>query len=235
MKKILLILCIIFGTLIGQSREGINAIKGQKKGKIKNLPNVIINQSDSTLEWKGGLRFINNNHNGNLKIKTGVLFLDKDNNIAGNIIVNMQSMTSIDLPKSKKKYLIDHLKNEDFFDVELFPTASLKINKSKILEKKSDGKYRMEIYGDLTIKSITKPVVFTANADLSSEIKSANGVMRFNRSDFDIQYRNAIHLDDPKSFWNDSTTTKKALKDKVIKDEIELRFDILSKVPIFLD
>ena len=33
----------------------------------------------------------------------------------------------------------------------------------------------MEISGDLTIKSVTKPVIFTALVDLGSDIKSASG------------------------------------------------------------
>ena len=87
----------------------------------------------------------------------------------------MMSITNIDLPDSKKEYLIGHLRSQDFFDVERFPKASFKINSSKILEKQSDGKYNMEISGDLTIKSITKPIVLTALIDLQSDIKSATG------------------------------------------------------------
>ena len=140
----------------------------------------------------------------------------------------MMSITNIDLPDSKKEYLIGHLRSQDFFDVERFPKASFKINSSKILEKQSDGKYNMEISGDLTIKSITKPIVLTALIDLQSDIKSATGTMKFSRIDFGVQYRSEIKLDDAKSFWNDLQTTKKTTMDKVIKDEIEVKFNIVS-------
>jgi len=199
-----------------------------RRTKASTNPSIILNKRVSTLEWTGGLKFINNNHNGNLKIKGGSLFLEDKTKITGTIVVNMLSMTNIDLPDNKKEYLIGHLRNEDFFHVERFPTASLKINNSKILEKQSSGKYNMEVSGDLTIKSITKPITFTAIVDLDSDVKSATGTMQFNRADFGVQYRTEMHLDDAKSFWNSATTTKETLKDKVIKDEIDIKFNIVS-------
>ena len=86
----------------------------------------------------------------------------------------------------------------------------------------------MEISGDLTIKSVTKPVIFTALVDLRSDIKSASGTMKFNRIDFGVQYRSEMKLDDAQSFWNDMQTTKKTTMDKVIKDQIQVKFDIMS-------
>jgi len=249
MKKILLTLCIISMPLMAQSADEKEALKSIGKSKqiehsvnltpkptkrkkmgreITFVPSIMINKRSSILEWKGGLKFVNNNHNGNLKIKGGSIYIQKDNKITGNIVINMMSMTNIDLPDSKKDYLIGHLRSEDFFHVDRYPIASLEISSSKILEKKSDGKYNMQILGDLTVKSTTKPIVFTALVDLDSDIKSATGTIEFNRADFDVQYRSEMHLDDPKSFWNKFNTTKEAVKDKVIQDKIEVMFNIIS-------
>ena len=232
MKKILLILCLTI-PLMAQSTDNRETLKsiGQQKQverKANVAPTIILNRKTSSLEWKGGLKVINNNHSGNLKLKSGNIYLNEGNKISGNIVINMMSITNIDLPDSKKEYLIGHLRSQDFFDVERFPKASFKINSSKILEKQSDGKYNMEISGDLTIKSITKPIIFTALIDLKSDIKSATGTMKFSRIDFGVQYRSEIKLDDAKSFWNDLQTTKKTTMDKVIKDEIEVKFNIVS-------
>ena len=232
MKKILLILCLTI-PLMAQStnnRETLKSIGQQKQveRKANVAPTIILNRKTSSLEWKGGLKVINNNHSGNLKLKSGNIYLNEGNKISGNIVINMMSITNIDLPDSKKEYLIGHLRSQDFFHVERFPKASFKIDSSKILEKQSDGKYNMEISGDLTIKSITKPIVLTALIDLQSDIKSATGTMKFNRIDFGVQYRSEIKLDDAKSFWNDLQTTKKTTMDKVIKDEIEVKFNIVS-------
>jgi len=209
-------------------------VRQGRRTKANANPSIILNKRVSTLEWTGGLKFLNKNHNGNLKIKAGSLFLEDKTKIIGTITVNMLSITNTDLPESKKEYLIGHLRSKDFFHVERFPTASLKINNSKILEKQSNGKYNMEVSGDLTIKSITKPITFTAIVDLDSDVKSATGTMQFNRADFGVQYRTEMHLDDAKSFWNSATTTKETLKDKVIKDEIDIKFNIIS-VPGLLE
>jgi len=232
MKKILLILCLTI-PLMAQStnnRETLKSIGQQKQveRKASAAPTIIINSRTSSLEWKGGLKVVNKNHSGNLKLKSGNIYLNEGNKISGSIVISMISMTNIDLSDSKKEYLIGHLRSQDFFDVERFPVASLKIKNSKILEKQSNGKYNMEISGDLTIKSVTKPVVFTALIDLGSDIKSASGTMKFNRIDFGVRYRSEIKLDDAQSFWNDMQTTKKTTMDKVIKDQIEVKFDIMS-------
>ncbi|MDG2287264.1 MAG: YceI family protein [Candidatus Marinimicrobia bacterium] len=213
--------------IINLNVEARKAKQGRRT-KANTNPSIILNKRVSTLEWKGGLKFLNKNHNGNLKIKAGSLFLEDKTKITGTITVNMLSISNIDLPDSKKEYLIGHLRSEDFFHVERFPIASLKINNSKILEKQSNGKYNMEVSGDLTIKSITKSITFMAIVDLDSDVKSATGTMQFNRADFGVQYRTEMHLDDAKSFWNSATTTKEALKDKVIKDEINIKFNIVS-------
>jgi polyisoprenoid-binding protein YceI len=203
-------------------------IRVQQKNSRPVTPIIILNKRTSIIEWKGGLKFLNKNHTGNLKIKAGNVILEKGNKITGNLVIDMMSMTNIDLADSKKEYLIGHLRSQDFFHIERFPTASLKINSSKILEKKSNGKYDMEIVGDLTIKSITKPIVFTALVDLKSNIKSATGIIQFNRTDFGVEYRAEMHLDNAKSFWNKMNTTKETIKNKVIQDKIEINFSIIS-------
>ncbi len=47
-----------------------------------------------------------------------------------------------------------HLKSADFFDVEKYPTLSFTATKYENVD--NDGSY--ELYGDLTIKGVTKPV-----------------------------------------------------------------------------
>ena len=232
MKKILLILCLTI-PIMAQSANNKETLKSsgtlkQIERKANAAPTIIINSRTSSLEWEGGLKIVNKNHSGNLKLKSGNIYLSEGNKISGNIVINMTSITNIDLSDSKKEYLIGHLRSQDFFDVERFPIASLKIRNSKILEKQSNGKYNMEISGDLTIKSVTKPVIFTALVDLRSDIKSASGTMKFNRIDFGVQYRSEMKLDDAQSFWNDMQTTKKTTMDKVIKDQIQVKFDIMS-------
>ena len=141
----------------------------------------------------------------------------------------MLSLNNSELVGTSSERLVGHLRSADFFDVEQYPTAKLSIKKSKVIEKLNDGRYKMLIDGDMTVKSKTNSISFEAIIDLDSDIKTANGVLIFNRNDFDVQYRSEMHLDDPKSFWNKLQTTRDTAKDKVINEEIEIKFNVVSR------
>ena len=141
----------------------------------------------------------------------------------------MLSLNNSELVGTSSERLVGHLRSADFFDVEQYPTAKLSIKKSKVIEKLNDGRYKMLIDGDMTVKSKTNSISFEAIIDLDSDVKTANGVLIFNRNDFDVQYRSEMHLDDPKSFWNKLQTTRDTAKDKVINEEIEIRFNVVSR------
>lgn len=100
----------------------------------------------------------------------------------------------------------NHLKSEDFFDAQKFPTIKFKMTK---FEK--DGKNEGKIYGDLTIKNITKPVVLDFN--YNGESKNMNGEERI-----------GIELDG-EIFRRDFGVGEKFL-DSSISDKIELNIDI---------
>ena len=139
MKKILLILCLTI-PIMAQSANNRETLKSpgalkQIERRANAAPTIIINSRMSNLEWEGGLKVVNKNHNGNLKLKSGNIYLNEGNKISGNILINMTSMTNIDLSDSKKEYLIGHLRSQDFFHVERFPVASLKIKQFKNLRK----------------------------------------------------------------------------------------------------
>ena len=84
----------------------------------------------------------------------------------------------------------DHLKSADFFDVAKYPTMSFE---STSIEKIQGDKYALK--GNLTIKGITKPVVFElVYGGLLADDGQGNtkigfqGVAQINRFDFDIAY-----------------------------------------------
>ena len=57
-----------------------------------------------------------------------------------------------------------HLKSPDFFDVEKFPTITFKSNKVEVT-----GAESAKLYGDLTIKGVSKPVVLDVNFEGSAK------------------------------------------------------------------
>ena len=190
---------------------------------------IILDPVKSRFVWNGGLKFGPKTHNGKLRLLNGNIFLDQQS-ISGDVVINMLSLNNSELVGTSSERLVGHLRSADFFDVEQYPTAKLSIKKSKVIEKLNDGRYKMLIDGDMTVKSKTNSISFEAIIDLDSDVKTANGVLIFNRNDFDVQYRSEMHLDDPKSFWNKLQTTRDTAKDKVINEEIEIRFNVVSRV-----
>jgi polyisoprenoid-binding protein YceI len=82
-----------------------------------------------------------------------------------------------------------HLKGNDFFDVEKFPTASYK---GKITKFKDGAP--AEVQGDLTLRGVTKPVILTLDSfkcmahpmKKDTELCGANAHADINREDFGI-------------------------------------------------
>lgn len=85
-----------------------------------------------------------------------------------------------------------HLKSDDFFNAEEYPTMTFT---STRFEKTGDKAYK--IYGDLTIRDVTKPVVF--DATLIGVLKTARGTLSgwkatttINRFDYNLKWNRMI-------------------------------------------
>lgn len=86
-------------------------------------------------------------------------------NITGNIDFDSaqigKSKVDVTIPVDSINTHVDKLTEEfkgaDYFDVAKYPTATFK--STKVVSK---GKNKMDVYGDLTIKDITKPVILHA-------------------------------------------------------------------------
>ncbi|MEL7145417.1 MAG: YceI family protein, partial [Bacteroidota bacterium] len=104
-----------------------------------------------------------------------------------------------DLEGKSKGNLESHLKSDDFFGVNNYPTAKIVITK---VVPQGPGKYK--VTGDLTIKGTTKEIKFIANQ--SGNTATADLVI--DRSEYDIRYGSG-------SFFEN-------LGDKTIYDDFEL-------------
>jgi len=96
-----------------------------------------------------------------------------------------------------------HLNSEDFFATEKHSTSTLVFT-----DVKSTGKNSYEVTGDLTIKDITKPVVF----DVSIYGSKATATVKVDRTNYDIKYGSGNFFEN--------------LGDKTIYDEFDLVVDL---------
>ncbi|BDD07851.1 polyisoprenoid-binding protein [Fulvitalea axinellae] len=162
-----------------------------------------VNSNDSKVEWVGK-KITGSSHSGLIQIKSGSVEFKKNKPVGGEFVIDMASITVTDIKdKTKNGYLVGHLKNSDFFDVEKFPTATLKIKK---FASAGDGTYK--VTGDLTIKSITKPITFEAKVDK----KSATASIDVDRAEYNVRYGSGSFFDN--------------LGDKAINDVFELKVNL---------
>ncbi|QTD36253.1 YceI family protein [Polaribacter batillariae] len=145
-----------------------------------------IDLQKSTIKWIGEYTFYFGGHDGFIDFKEGYFIKENDIITGGEFIIDMNSMTNSDIEEQVgKDNLIDHLKNEDFFEVEKHPTATLQIKKVEYW-KNNNGR----IYADLTLKGITKPIYFDAHFNYKEkELKTR---FKIDRTKWGVNYQSKV-------------------------------------------
>jgi len=158
MHKILLIVALFF-TINITSAQKFNPIDAESKVSfvIKNF----------------GLKV-----DGQLKGIKGSISFDPNtlSNSAFNVSVNANTINTDNSARDK------HLRKEDYFHVEKFPTISF--SSSKISKTGTAGKYT--VAGNLTVKGTTKPIEFDFTATPTNNGFSFKGSFTINRRDFNV-------------------------------------------------
>lgn len=169
--------------------------------------NQKVDASKSSVKWVG--KKVTGEHSGTISVKEGSLTVDGGKITGGKIVIDMQSITNVDLTDaSYNAKLIGHLKSDDFFGVATYPTSELVITKDEV-----SGNTHV-LTGNLTIKGITNPVTFTATSAKEGSNIVYKGTLTVDRSKFNIRYGS-------KSFFDN-------LGDKVIYDEFTLDFNLVT-------
>lgn len=176
----------------------------------------------SRILWKGFKPL--GEHTGEIKVKHGNLLFVDTLLTGGEIVVDMSSITCTDIEdEANNAKLVGHLKSKDFFDVDSFSTAKLKIKKMipygafDTKQEESIGEVYKAV-ADLTIKEITKEVKFKIRLYKysSNGYISASARIEIDRSDFDVKYGSGSFFDE--------------LGDKVIYDEFRLDVSLSGRI-----
>lgn len=168
---------------------------------------VKVNTKNSKLIWTGSKP--TGSHTGTIDIVSGFLTFDHGNFVGGTFSIDMQSLATNDMSEESNKKLDRHLKNEDFFDVQKFSDANLKITK---VFKIDDRNY--SVLADLTMKGITNPISFEAEVTGSGNSFVAAAKFTIDRTKWGVEYK--------------SGNIFKNLGDKIIYDDIELDVFLIS-------
>jgi len=135
-----------------------------------------IDAEKSVVEWSG--RNINNRHHGRIAISGGEVVLANGRPVSGRFVLDMNTITNLDLQdEGWRGMLLRHLKSEDFFDVERYPTATFELRAASTIAAATPGTANVEISGSLTIKetahSIRFPAIIAAQEDGTLKAQAA--------------------------------------------------------------
>ena len=214
MKKILYIPLFIF--YISCSSE--SAKKSNSSNSVTSSKEAIVYQpgaynllaDSSKVAWLG-TELTTKTHFGSLRAHSGNLKIDKGGEVAGNITIDMQSIIVEDLKGRSKEVLENHLKSDDFFGSNNFPTATLEFRSLNRYD--NDGGQIFN--GNLTIKGITNEVEFSAKLIKQTPLLHAVGKLVFDRSKYNVRFRSGSFFDD--------------LGDKLILDNIEVDINLIAE------
>lgn len=156
----------------------------------------------STMAWEAG-KIVGEPYTGKVALKSGSLELKDGSYVGGSFVIDMTDMTHDD----DKEAVINHLQNEDFFDVAQYPTSSFVITS---VSEKSEDTY--DVTGDLTILDNTHSLTFEAEIVESDSSVTATASFTIDRTTWGINFRSGSYFKD--------------LGDKAIKDEIGFDLDL---------
>ena len=163
---------------------------------------------NSQITWLG--RKVTGEHTGILNISNGWVVMDNNTLVSGKFIFDMTSISNMDIesPEWKQK-LEDHLKSEDFFYVDSFPRAILKIKGTQAVPgEKSASKKRA--LADLTIRGIAHEISFPFILNQDENHFIASGTVNVDRTLYNIQYQSGKFIEN--------------LGDKLIYDDFTVQF-----------
>lgn len=171
----------------------------------KHETQLTVNTSLSKIGWMG--KKVTGQHNGNIQLKSGTIILGHNTITGGSFEIDMTTINTTDLTGELKGKLEGHLKSNDFFGVDKFPTATVKI----IIAEKGNGD-NYNITGSLTLRGITQVIAFPATVLLKGDKLTAVATIIIDRTKFGIKYGSG-------SFFE-------GLGDKMISDEFEIKLNI---------
>ena len=144
-----------------------------------------INVKKSSIKWTG--KKVLGQHEGFVKLQKGWISIEDNQIQSGEFLIDMRSISCTDLQdEGYNKQLVGHLKSDDFFGVENYPTAKLTIKKSTRFKQN-----KATVTAQLTIKNKTQSIDFEA----TKTNNTLNSTLQIDRSKFDVRYGSTSFFD----------------------------------------
>ncbi|MDF1572892.1 MAG: YceI family protein [Bacteroidales bacterium] len=169
---------------------------------------------DSEVDWRGVKP--TGEHIGTVVVSDGQVKVADGTVSSGSITIDLNSIVNHDLEGDMNARLVGHLKSEDFFYTEQYPTAQFDIVSIREFSgsaAEGDVQPTHEVTGNLTMRGETKSITFPAAIHVSEN------QVHVGTNEFSID----------RTLWGVNFKSKKIfaeLKDDFINDMINLKFDV---------
>ncbi|MDC0377415.1 YceI family protein [Schleiferiaceae bacterium] len=170
----------------------------------------------SYLKWRGFKTYVASEHIGTIGVQSGTFAMAGDQLVGGKITIDMNSIANVDIEdEGKRGYLEGHLKSQDFFFVESFPTAVFEV--VEVREEAADATPYV-VVGNLTIRGITNSIEFPANVFVEEgSVRLEAPAFSIDRTKWDVKFHDS-----------DDATIAETLKEDLIDHSIELTISVLA-------
>lgn len=168
--------------------------------------------TEGTVYW-AAKKAIGDPHNGTLTVREGSLLANEGQLINGNAIVDMQSITVVNMKDNgEKTELENHLQSADFFAVKEFPIGEFTF---KEVLPSNNPAFNAVVSGKLTLKGKTNPVNIPVKVTFKGDdINIESQSFLINRTQWGVNFRSGA---------------LGAAKDKLIEDVVLLSLRVKAK------
>ncbi|MBK9291733.1 MAG: YceI family protein [Bacteroidetes bacterium] len=216
-KLIYTIAALVLMTSCGGGGQKTAQEAGEVAAAGENAVVYTVDTEASSLRWEGA-KITQTVHHGTVKIAEGSLSFDDGQLVAGNFVIDMNTIVCEDLDEANGKLKLEgHLKSADFFMVENFPTARFEITGVEAIADGSGATHR--ITGNLTIKDVTNGISFPAVVSLTENGASASASFEINRNEWGVVWGGSLTEQSIKDF----------LQNNLIKDTIAFEVNLVAK------
>lgn len=166
------------------------------KKKGKSMP---VDITKSMIMWEGAKP--TGTHTGTINLRSGQVVFDGRSLTGGSFIIDMNTITNTDMEGDSKTNLENHLKGfaegkeDHFFDVAKHPTGKFEI--TKVSKLSGDEEATHLIYGNLTLKGISKEIAFRALVGIGEErVEVTTPAFTIDRTEWGVNYGSKTVFDD---------------------------------------
>ncbi|MFT4644520.1 MAG: polyisoprenoid-binding protein YceI [Planctomycetota bacterium] len=182
---------LVFGALLSSCSSNGKKAETKEAVAVEEASSAAITFSTikegSHLEWRSSHLAGAQPRFGKVSYKSAEVSVEAGKLTNAKVVIDLNTLTVENFPEGSEQTgkLTGHLKNEDFFNIAKFPTATFEL--TDVVN--TTGDFNSKVQGNLTILDQTKSIIFSANvgvADAGISIESED--FAIDRRDWGLSY-----------------------------------------------